>query len=118
MAIRTLTLAFCLLLCSQVPAAAKGSAVGKDDPWNPRHIESLPLEIRHYIAGLCKGPASAQHDFATYSPHEKRWRINLEYLRCQGIAEFRRGKQCLDVDFVDVGSQFRVARKQYRDCGF
>jgi hypothetical protein len=118
MTARTLLLALCLLLCSEMSAVSKGSAVIRDDPWNPHHIDDLPAEIRQYIAGICKGPASAQHDFATYSPHETRWRINLEYLRCNGLGEYRRGNQCLDVDFVAVGSRFRLVRKQYRDCGF
>jgi len=86
----------------------KGSAVNRDEPWNPEHIDNLPVEVRQYIVGICHGPASAQHDFATYSPHEKRWRINLEYLRCKGLGEYRRGNQCLDVDFIEVGSRFRL----------
>jgi hypothetical protein len=118
MTVRALPLAVCLLLCSELPAISKGSAVNRDDPWNPHHIDDLPAEVRQYIAGICKGPASAQHDFATYSPHEKRWRINLEYLRCNGLGEYRQGSQCLDVDFVAVGSRFQLVSKQYRDCGF
>ena len=118
MTVRSLLLALCLLLCSELPAVSKGSAVNRDDPWNPQHIDDLPIEVRQYIVGVCHGPASAQHDFATYSPYEKRWRINLEYLRCNGLGEFRRGSQCLDVDFIEVGARFRLAGKQYRDCGF
>lgn len=115
---RTLILGFALLLLNALPAAARGSAPSKDDPWNPEHIGTLPPEIRHYIASICRGPASAQHDFATYSPAEKRWRINIEYLRCEGLGEFRRGHQCIDVDFVEVGSHFRLSSRQYHDCGF
>jgi hypothetical protein len=118
MTVRTLLLALCLLICSELPAVSKGSAANKEDPWDPRHIDNLPAEVRQYITGICKGPARAQHDFATYSPHEKRWRINLEYLQCNGLGEYRRGNQCLDVDFVEIGSHFRVASKQYRDCGY
>jgi hypothetical protein len=118
MTVRVLLLALCLLLCGELPALSKGSAVNRDDPWNPQHIDNLPIEVRQYIVGICHGPASAQHDFATYSPQEKRWRINLEYLRCKGLGEYRRGNQCLDVDFIEVGSRFRLAGKQYRDCGF
>jgi len=118
MTVRTLLLALCLFFCNELPALSKGSAVNKDDPWNPHHIEGLPDEIRQYIAGICKGPSRAQHDFATYSPSEKRWRLNLEYLQRNGLGEYRRGNQCLDVDFIEVGSRFRLARKQYRDCGF
>jgi len=108
MTVRSLLLALCLLLCGELPAVSKGSAVNRDEPWNPEHIDNLPVEVRQYIVGICDGPASAQHDFATYSPHEKRWRINLEYLRCKGLGEYRRGNQCLDVDFIEVGSRFRL----------
>jgi hypothetical protein len=117
MTVRALFLALCLLLSSELAAVSKGSAVIKNDPWNPHHIDDLPVEVRQYIAGICKGPPSAQHDFATYAPHEKRWRINLEYLRCNGLGEYRRGNQCLDVDFVAIDSRFQLASKQYRDCG-
>jgi hypothetical protein len=119
MTVRTLLLALCFLICSELPAVSKGSAANKDDPWNPHHMNALPVEVRQYIAGICKGPASAQHDFATYSPHEKRWRINLEYLQCDSRpSEYRRGNQCLDVDFVAEGSRFRLVRKHYAACGF
>jgi hypothetical protein len=118
MTVRSVLLAFCLLLCGDLPAISKGSVANKDDPWNPHHIGSLPVEVRQYIGEVCKGPARAQHDFATYSPHEKRWRLNLEYLHCVGLDDFRRGNQCLDVDFVATGARFRLAAKQYRDCGF
>ena len=118
MIVRILLLATTILFSSQIPAASKGSAVIHDDPFNPHHIDDLPADVRQYIAAICKSPASAQHDFAVYLPHEKRWRINLEYLRCNGLGEYRRGNQCLDVDFVEVGTRFRVASKAYRACGF
>jgi hypothetical protein len=118
MPLRILFAAISVLVLSTLPATSRGGGA-KDDPWNPEHIQALPAEIRHYIATICKGPASAQHDFATYSPAERRWRINLEYLRCEGLGEeFRRGHQCEDVDFVEVGTHFRLANKQYRECGF
>src|SRR5262249_9613370 len=113
-----LLLALCLLFCGELPALCKGSAVVKDAPWDPHHISDLPTEVRQYITSICKGPARAQHDFAVYLPHEKRWRINLEYLDCNGKGEYRRGDQCLDVDFVDKGLRFQFADKQYRKCGF
>lgn len=118
MKIRILLLAIASLLSSQVAASAKGSAVLHDDPWNPDHIADLPSEVRHYIARLCKGPASARHDFATYSPREKRWRVNMEYLRCEGLSEYRHGHKCLDVDFIEVGTHYRLGTKAYRDCGY
>jgi hypothetical protein len=116
---RTLILTLCVLLLSEVPAASKSGGVGgKHDLLDAHHIDDLPPEIRHYIASICKGAPVAQHDFATYAPREKRWRINLEYLRCSGLGEYRRGSQCLDVDFVAVGSHYRLARKAYAACGF
>jgi hypothetical protein len=119
MTIRTGLLAICVLILCQVPASPKGSGgSNKHDPYDSQHIDTLPLEVREYIASICKGASAAQHDFATYSPGEKRWRINLEYLRCKGLAKYRRGNQCLDVDFVAVGSHFHLARKAYAECGF
>jgi hypothetical protein len=108
-----------LLLVSCISGAgAMASEINRDDPWNPHHIADLPPEVRQYITSICKGAPSAQHDFATYNPQEKRWRINLEYLRCEGLGVYRHGNQCLDVDFVAVGSHYRLARKQYAACGF
>jgi hypothetical protein len=119
MIVRPLLLAVSLLLCSEPAALSKGSAVNHDAPWNSEHVSNLPIEIRQYIAGICKGPPSAMHDFATYSPHEHRWRINLEYLRCNGLSgEYRQNTQCLDVDFVEVGSHFKLRSKHYAPCGF
>ena len=118
MIVRILLLATFILLSSEVPVASKGSAVIHDDPFNPHHIDDLPTDVRQYITTICKGRARAQHDFATYSPYEKRWRINLEYLRCNGLGEFRRGNQCLDVDFIQVGTRYRLTSKVYRDCGY
>jgi hypothetical protein len=34
------------------------------------------------------------------------------------LGEYRRGNQCLDVDFIAADSRFRLVSKQYRDCGF
>jgi hypothetical protein len=120
MTVRTVLLALLLLLGNELQAEAKGSAVSSDAPWDSHHIDNLPLEVRHYVTEICKGPPRAQHDFATYNPRERRWRINLEYLQCNGhgLDEYRRGSQCLDVDFVAVGSRWRLARKTYADCGF
>jgi hypothetical protein len=118
MIVRTFLFATTILLSSNLSAASKGSAVIHDNPYNPDHIAHLPADVRQYIAGICKGPASALHDFATYLPHEKRWRINLEYLQCSGLGEYRRGSQCLDVDFVEVGARYRLVSKAYRSCGF
>ena len=111
-------LALFVLLCGVLAAVAMGSAVNKNDLWDPRHIDDLPAEIRQYIAAICKGPASALNDFVTYSPQEKRWRINLEYLRRDGLREYRRGSRCLDVDFIAIGSRFGLARKHYAGCDF
>jgi hypothetical protein len=59
-----------LLLCSTLEVSSKASGGARDDPWNPHHIEGLPGEVRQYIASICRGPAVAQHDFATYLPRD------------------------------------------------
>jgi hypothetical protein len=118
MIVRILLLATAVLLLSERSATSMGSSVVHDDPYNPHHIDDLPVDVRQYIAEICRGKASAEHDFATYSPHEKRWRINLEYLHCNGLGEFRRGSQCLDVDFIEAGTRYRLSSKVYRACGY
>ena len=57
------SLAVVFLIAGALPAAPKGSAVIHDDPYNPHHIDRLPAEVQQYIAKICKGPASAKHDF-------------------------------------------------------
>ncbi|MCP1831824.1 hypothetical protein J2R76_000251 [Bradyrhizobium sp. USDA 4532] len=118
MTIRTPFLALCLVLLSIPPALSKGSVGNKHDPLDPNHVDNLPPDVRRYVAGICRGTPVAQHDFATYSPQEKRWRINLEYLQCSVIGEYRKGNQCMDVDFVAEGAHFRLVRKTYAACGF
>lgn len=46
---RSLLLALCLLLCWELPALSNGSAVRKEDPWDPHHIDDLPVEVPHYM---------------------------------------------------------------------
>ncbi|MGY3489510.1 hypothetical protein ACVW1C_007393 [Bradyrhizobium sp. USDA 4011] len=105
------------LLCQG--STVRAASMNKHDLWDAHHISDLPPEVRQYIAALCKGPAAAQQDFATYNPQEHRWRINIEYLNCPGLARsFRKGNQCLDVDFVEVGSRYRLARRSYAACSF
>ncbi|MGY2847464.1 hypothetical protein ACVIWU_002657 [Bradyrhizobium sp. USDA 4509] len=118
MTIRTPFLALCLVLLSIPPALSKGSVGNKHDPLDPNHVDNLPPDVRRYVAGICRGTPVAQHDFATYWPQEKRWRINLEYLQCGVIGEYRKGNQCMDVDFVAEGAHFRLVRKTYAACGF
>ena len=118
MIVRILLFAATILLSSALPAVSKGSNPIHDDPYNPHHIDDLPDDVRQYIANICKGPAAALHDFAVYLPNQRLWRINLEYLNCTGLGEYRRGNQCMDVDFVEVGTRFRLASKAYRDCGY
>jgi hypothetical protein len=98
--------------------ASHASEINREGVWDPRHIDNLPPDVRHYISNICKGPARAQHDFATYLPSEHRWRINLEYLHCDGLERYRQDNQCLDVDFVEKGSHFLLASKEFRACGY
>lgn len=110
-----LTLSLLIAACPMAQAAS----INKDDPWNPQHISNLPTEVRSYISSICKGPPKAQHDFATYNPQEHRWRINIEYLRCDGLAHnYRKGRECLNIDFVQAGTGYRMASKSYAECGY
>lgn len=55
MIIRTLLFALSLLLWSDLPAVSKGSNPYKDEPWNPHHIDNLPIEydstLREFVGG-------------------------------------------------------------------
>jgi hypothetical protein len=101
--IKPLLLGLAIALGSQLPAAGRSAGTGHDDLWNSDHIDLLPIEVRQYIAQICKGTPRAQHDFASYLPSEKRWRINLEYLRCEGLGTFRRGNEELSRNLGDDG---------------
>lgn len=118
MKVRTQIVAIALLVGGIVPASARSTGTNDDGPWSGHHIQALPVEVQRYIASICKGPPHAQHDFATYSPAQRRWRINLEYLHCDGLGEYRRGNQCMDVDFQETGAHFRLVKKAFADCGF
>jgi len=59
MTVRTLLLALCLLLCSELPAVSKGSAANKEDPWSMGSVadallvfSGVPLALTGGIAAL------------------------------------------------------------------
>lgn len=66
-----------------------------------------PSVHRYDLQGTIRCAARFRH----LPPQGRRWRINLEYLRCDGLSSYRHGNQCLDVDFVQTGSHFRLVRK-------
>jgi hypothetical protein len=117
MAMRTLSLAAVLLFCGIYSAFPWGN-VSKDDPWVLTILKICPPRFGNTSQASAKG--RREPNMILQPTHHSRgvggsiW--NISTARAWG--EFRRGNQCLDVDFVEVGSRFRIASKQYRDCGF
>jgi hypothetical protein len=54
------------LVCHMSPAVARSSPGNGDHPWNPEHIDRLPLEVRNAIGRLCGPSLRAGHYFATF----------------------------------------------------
>jgi hypothetical protein len=66
----------------------------KDPPWNPDHIDHLPVEVRNAGLAMCPQTPTAGHYFAAYF-HDQ---INLqfEHFHCEKArGSFCIGSQCL-----------------------
>jgi hypothetical protein len=44
---------------------ARGGGIHSEDPWDSRHVEGLPTDVRAAVARICGG-ARARHEFASY----------------------------------------------------
>lgn len=102
-----------LLLCNPPPASARGSQVAHDDPWNPEHIEHLPLEVRNAVIRMCRDPPHAGHYFATYLDNSHVMKLHFEHLHCDGQAAFCRGDSCLHEEYLSSGGHYRLMRSYY-----
>jgi hypothetical protein len=70
-------------ICHLPPAAARGSAVTADQPWNPEHLNQLPAEVRNAVSRLCGPSLRAAHYFATYSENSRFLNLHFEHSQCQ-----------------------------------
>ncbi|AMN44790.1 hypothetical protein [Rhodoplanes sp. Z2-YC6860] len=83
---------------------------GREDPWNPFHIQELPTEVRASVKAMCGGTSSALHYFATYSPDGQVIHLHFEKFRCDGQPLFCNASGCLHQDYVRVGRSYRLGR--------
>jgi hypothetical protein len=93
-------------------AFARGSRVGHDDPWNPEHIEKLPLEVRNAVIQMCDDPR-AGHYFATYFDNSHLIKLHFEHLHCDARAPFCRQDDCLHQEYISTGRRYRLMKSYY-----
>ena len=55
------------MLAAIVLVGGADAQIVKDPPWNPDHINHLPVEIRNAVLAMCPATPDAGHYFATYS---------------------------------------------------
>jgi len=101
-----------LLLAHQLPAFARGSQVGHEDPWNSERIDRLPPEVRSAVTRMC-GNATAAHYFATFLDNSRLIKLHFEHLHCDEQARFCRGTSCLRQEYISAGGHYRLQRSYY-----
>ena len=94
------------------PAIARGSAGTADHPWNPEHIDHLPLEVRNAISRLCGPSLRAAHYFATYSGNSRFLNLHFEHSRCQSQKVCTQAG-CLHQVYVLSGGHYRLFKSYY-----
>ena len=102
-----------LLFASEPHALARGSQARHDDPWNPDHIDNLPLEVRDAVAHMCRSSPRAAHYFATYLDNSHIIRLHFENFQCGEGGRFCRGDSCLHQDYIARGSKYRLIKSYY-----
>ncbi|OAE97504.1 hypothetical protein AYJ54_35320 [Bradyrhizobium centrolobii] len=100
-----------LIITSQ--AFGRGSQVGHDDPWNPEHIDQLPLNVRNAVTHMCGGMPRAAHYFATYLDNSRIIRLHFEHLHCDHGGGFCNSAGCLHQEYLSTGSQYRLIKSYY-----
>jgi hypothetical protein len=95
-----------------VASANTAAQVSKDPPWNPHHIDHLPVEVRNAVLAMCPVRPNAGHYFATYF-HDQ---INLhfEHFSCEKArGSFCNDSQCLHQVYKLTGGRYRLSKSFY-----
>jgi hypothetical protein len=100
------------LVCPMSPAVARSSPGTADHPWNPGHIDHLPLEIRNAISRLCGPSSRAAHYFATYSENSRFLNLHFEHARCPS-QKVCTEEGCLHQVYVLNGGRYRLLKSYY-----
>jgi hypothetical protein len=100
------------LICQMSSAAARSSRGNADHPWNPEHIDHLPLEVRNAISRLCGPSPRAAHYFATYSANSRFLNLHFEHSRCER-ERVCSPAGCLHQVYVLSGGHYRLLKSYY-----
>jgi hypothetical protein len=100
------------LICHMSPAVARGSPGTADHPWNPEHIDHLPLEVRNAISRLCGPSLRAGHYFATYSGNSRFLNLHFEHSRCQSQKVCTQAG-CLHQVYALTNGRYRLLKSYY-----
>jgi hypothetical protein len=94
-------------------AFARGGMFQSHDPWNPEHINQLPVEIRNAVKRICSGSSWATHNFATYFQNSHVIKLHFEKFQCDSKEPFCTPVGCLHQTYVLTGSQYRLSSSYY-----
>lgn len=83
------------------------SAQTADPPWDPHHINQLPITIRRAVLAKCPSRPSAGHYFVTYFRDEVR--LHFEHLYCEGVS-FCDRSGCLHQVYGSARGRYRLLR--------
>lgn len=100
------------LVCHMSPAVARSSPGTADHPWNPEHIDRLPLEVRNAISRLCGPSPRAAHYFATYSGNSRLVNLHFEHSRCQSQKVCTEAG-CLHQIYALTKGRYRLLKSYY-----
>ena len=103
-------LAAMLAMCVQ--SSAKGGSPSREQPYNPRHVDNLPAEIRAAVVHGCSAP-KAQHYLAGYRDNARQVVLHFEYLSCNGGSVRCSAAGCLHQVYVFTGGRYRLVRRYY-----
>jgi hypothetical protein len=100
--------------CGQLLARSGG--VSAEDPYDPRHVDDLPPEIRAAVAQNCNKP-KAERYFAGYFSERKQIVLHFDRLRCDRRTGFCNQSGCLHQVWVFTEGRYRLLRSYYAPPG-
>jgi hypothetical protein len=87
--------------------------IAKDPPWNPDHIDHLPVEVRSAVLAKCAMPPSAGHYFATYSQNARQINLHFEHFHCEQGPAFCSAGGCLHEVYALTAGHYHLVKSFY-----
>jgi hypothetical protein len=85
----------------------------KDPPWNPDHIDHLPVEVRRDVLAMCGKPPRAGHYFATYSKNSRQINLDFEKFHCEQGRTFCNTSGCLHQVYALTAGHYHLVKSFY-----